>query len=202
MFAPEDFLLHLAINFFRDRRFYSLAALSQLTDIAELSRFYRERGWIDWQRLADTARGYGLEGPVACALTLAHDLNQAPIPDRAIEALWNGPIPSEELAAFAMERVLGSHEWATTELVPAHTNYGIRSLLQSVLHRLFPTRASMVHKYGDASPRSYLKHVGARLPTIAHLLARPWSINNELMVDRWLHSLYSKPPTVADSTDD
>ena len=200
--APEDLLLHLAVNFFRDRRFYSLAALSQLTDIAEVCRFHARSEGIDWATLRSRARNYGIDGPVACALTLAAGLVDAPVPSSTVGSMWPREVPTKELAVFASERVLACRSWTATELVPAGKAYGLRSLIGATLRRLFPSRAHMTKQYGQAGVAVYARHVGQRLPGLLHILIRPWSIGGELTVDRWMHSLYRKPPTAADMTDD
>ncbi len=64
--SPEDLLIHLTLNFYRDRRFRSAAALRQLCDVAEVLKFYGDR--MRWQLFLENVNDYQLAGPVGCVL--------------------------------------------------------------------------------------------------------------------------------------
>ena len=102
--SPEDLLIHLTLNFYRDRRFRSAAALRQLCDVAEVLKFYNNR--MRWQIFLDNVKEYQLDGPVGCVLYLAQELLDAPVEPRVAQELWPEKFDETQIERFLRRRVI------------------------------------------------------------------------------------------------
>jgi hypothetical protein len=191
--APEDMVLHLCLNFFRDRRFYSRGAIGQLCDLSEALRHHPS---LDWGAIVERSVRYGVAGPVACALRLAQLLLDAQIPDRVVPELAPAMLDSD-VAAFARLRVATTRSWVTTELVKPEEPYGRLSLLRSILRRIVPTREYMRLHYGDAGVDTYWRRFGHAAQLLAKFVQRPSELTDDLGVDRWVHALQESGRTKA-----
>ena len=69
--SPEDLLLHLCLHFSANHRF-SILEMRNLCDISETIKRYQAE--INWETLADRARGYGTGKYVYCTLLMAVEL--------------------------------------------------------------------------------------------------------------------------------
>jgi hypothetical protein len=187
LLAPEDLLVHLCLNFFRDRRFQSARALCQLCDIAEVIQHYRT---IDWETLGKRSETYGVAGPLACSLHLARSLLDAPIPEETVRSLAP-QIKERDLAEFARQRVVTARQWVASELVGPGDPYDGKTMVRAAAGRIIPTREYMRRHYGNARFGSYLRRLGQAVRLGARFVCRPSELNSELGVDRWMHSLYS-----------
>ncbi|MBI4219103.1 MAG: nucleotidyltransferase family protein [Chloroflexi bacterium] len=193
--SPEDQLIHLCLNFFMDRRFRSGNALNQLTDISEVSK--GRAGSVDWDLLASLATEYRVAGPLGCALVLAADMVEAPLPSDTLNRLWGPERIDADLSRFAARRVLSSEEFIARELIEPGRDYSTLAVARSMFRRLFPAREYMVSRYGDsARGLAGLRMYGLRLGEGAAMFvrggARPGALREDLAVDRWLHSLYGR----------
>jgi hypothetical protein len=185
--APEDLVLHLSLNFFRDRRFHSRGALRQLCDLATVVGQYE----VDWGALAERSRGYDVAGPVACTLRLARLLLNARVPRWIVPAL--APRMSDRDAeAFARSRVVTTRRWVATELVKPQEVYGNMTLMRNVLRRIVPTREYMRLHYGTAGFDNYWRRLAQSAQVFGHFVQRPSELTDDLTIDRWVHSLYGK----------
>ena len=185
LLSPEDMALHLCLNFFRDRRFYSRGAIGQLCDLAETLRTYP----LDWEAFAQRARSYRIAGPVACSLRLVQVLLDAPVPEEVVSSLAPAMMPGD-LAAFARLRVVTTRSWVTTELVKPQHRYGGVSLMWSIVRRIVPEREYMRLHYGGAGVDSYWRRLGHAGQLLAKFLRRPSELTDDLSVDRWVHGLH------------
>lgn len=192
--APDDMVFHLALNFFLDRRFHSLAALGQLCDLSEV---VKQRDELPWERLVSNVKDCGLGGPTASTLALARDLLDAPVPERVIEDLYPAGVDRERLAAFADERVASTRSWLARELVGAGHTYSKSSMVGGMLKRLVPSRRYMISRYGAqargwAGLRVYAKRWGEGIAYALGAARKPTEFQADLATDRWLHSLTFK----------
>ena len=188
--APEDQLIHLALNFFRDRRYHSRGALGQLCDLSETIRQYP----IDWRAVVDRGARYRIGGPFACSLQLARSLMDAPIPDGVVQSLAPR-MAARDVDAFARMRVVTTRSWVATELVRPEDEYGGVSLARGILRRIVPTREYMRERYGTAGLDSYWRRLGYAAQVFAQFLQKPAGLTDDLSVDRWVHSLYEPERT-------
>jgi hypothetical protein len=192
--APEDLLIHLAINFFQDRRLKSMVALRQLCDIAEALRFHQDN--ISWKLFLENVRVYRLEGPVGCVLYLAQCLLDAPVPEEAARQLWPNGFNELQMERFTRRRVLGTRDWVAHALVDPRQSYRPGTVVAAVLRRLFTGGGVMENGDGPSDSRgsSLFAHLGqmaggARI--LIHSMCRPKEIREDLAIDRWHHSLYA-----------
>lgn len=192
--APEDLLVHLSLNFFLDRRFHSVAALRQLCDVAESVRHYQHQ--IQWPMLVENLREYGVEGPVTSVLHQAKVLLGAPVPDELLQA------PSlrsqdREMAHFLRRRVLDTRHWVARGLAAPGEKYQTRRVGAEALRRFVPSRRHLAQRHhrpahGIRSFLLYAEHIGVGISTMARAMARPQATLEDLAIDRWLHSLYTR----------
>jgi hypothetical protein len=188
--SPEDLLLHLCLNFFRDRRFHSVRALCQLCDIAEVIRHY---GPMDWDALVTRGKSYGVAGPLACSLGITRALLDAPVPAEVTRSLAP-QMKEQDLMVFTRRRVATTRQWAASELVAPSEPYRGMSLIRAVVRRTVPTREYMRLHYGSAGLESYCRRFGQAVRVLARFARRPSELNEDLGVDRWMHSLYEGKP--------
>jgi hypothetical protein len=185
--SPEDQVLHLSLNFFRDRRFHSRGAIGQLCDVSESVA----QAALDWDAIVERGRRYRIGGPLACTLALARMLLDAPVPEGVLSSL--APALSERnVAAFARLRVVTSRSWVTTELVKPQEPYGHMGLVRAILRRIVPTREYMRLHYGEAGFGTYWRRFGRAARMLAGFVQRPSELTDDLTVDRWVHSLYEQ----------
>ncbi len=194
--SPGDLLIHLAIHFFKDRNSSSNTALGQLCDIARVARFYESR--IDWRSLCRVISESGLSGPVYCAFYPAMMLLDAPIPVDVVEYLSPSASCVKDVERFIRRRVLG-RDWMAKELIPPVSPYRWRAVPLAILGRIFP-RDGLPASQNYVSVKSkgsffpllllILQRSSKGLSAIAKLIANPARIYEDIVTDRWMHSLY------------
>lgn len=193
--GTEDLLLHLCLNFFLHRRFRSSAALGELCDIAETLRYCSDS--IAWPGLVQGARECGLAGTTASALFLAQQLLDAPVPTQVLEQLWPQGFSHREVRRFVLRRVFGTLPWVAKELVSPGRPYTITAALGAIPRRVLPGRRYMVSRYGPSARGkalylSYLARLGQALALLLRFVRRPGALREDILIDRWMHSLYSR----------
>lgn len=193
--GTEDFLLHLSLNFLLHRRFRSSASLGDLCDIAETVRCYGDT--IAWPTLVKGAREYGLAGPAALGLFLAQQLLDAPVPAQVLGQLRPQGFSHREVRRFVLRRVLGTQQWVAKELVSPGRPYTITAAMRAMPRRLLPSRRYMVSRYGPSARGKalylrYFSRLGEGLAILMRLARRPWALREDVLVDRWMHSLYAR----------
>lgn len=190
--CPEDFVTHLTINFFKDLRFNSFAALGELCDLSETVRLYSDN--INWDLLVREVRAAGLEGPVFCGLYLAQQVTDAPIPDKVLLQLQPDDFDPRDAERLVRQRVLGEY-WVAKALVDPRSPYSWRTVTLGMLRRVFPSRHSLAEHY-DVPVQSkgikylYFRRLAEALSIATRLAVKPGEMREDLAVDRWLHSLY------------
>ena len=190
--CPEDFITHLTINFFKDLRFNSFAALGELCDLSETVRQYSDS--INWDLLVREVRAAGLEGPAFCALYLAQQITDAPIPNKVLAQLQPDNFDPKDAERLVRQRILGDY-WVAKALVDPRSAYSWRTVTMGMLHRVFPSRQSLAEHY-DVPVHSkgikylYFRRLAEALYIATRLAVKPGEMREDLAVDRWLHSLY------------
>jgi hypothetical protein len=191
--APEDLLLHLALNFFLDRQLRSKKALRQLCDISEVIRYYL----IDWDNLAQRSNAYQVAGPLACSIRLAQVLLDAPAPTDFVHYLAPG-LSDADLEKFARQRVIPVRGWVASGLVESGTPNGGLGLLHAMVRRIVPPREYMRLHYGGAGFKAYRRRMGQALGFLVRFARHPSELSDDLSVDKWMRSLYGQQ-AVSDS---
>jgi hypothetical protein len=192
--CPEDFITHLAINFFKDLRFNSFSALAELCDIAESIRFHSAS--INWDLLVREVRLARLQGPVFCGLYLAQQVTNAPIPEEVLSQLQPDDFNPKDAERLVRHRVLGEY-WVAKALVDPRSPYSWWSVALGMLRRVFPSRQSLAEHYGVPVHSKgikflYLRRLAEALRIATRLVIKPGEVREDLAVDRWLHSLYGR----------
>ena len=191
---PEALLASLAVNFLKDRRFYSYSALGQLCDIAEVVRTYA--GQIDWTAYDRSGPYSELRGVLFGALHPARYLLDAPVPDQVIEDMKPSGYTARVASNLVRDRVIGK-TWIAKDLGGGHRSYSIWELPKLVLERVFVNRHQFEYSQGGNVKTNRLGHLwynvhrfaGAALIGVKSLV-RPRGLYDDLSVDRWLKSLY------------
>jgi len=190
--APEHLVIHLAVHFFLDRRFRSYAALGQICDLAEALRHYETE--MDWPFMKQEVLAHELCGPVHCGLSLARRLLKAPMPVEVLDWLTPQGFDSGSAQLFLRRRVLDTKPVLASSLVTPRSEYDLPNLAGGMLRRLFPTRAYMREHYGNTvrTPgfyRGYLRRISGAGSLLMQYLRNPIELWQEVVVDRWIHSL-------------
>ncbi len=192
--APEDLLIHLALNFFLDRRFRSGGALRQLCDVSESIRYYRES--IDWQLFLDNVDEYRLSGPVGLVLHLAALLLGARVPTEVSQQLGSQRFTTHQVERFLRRRVLDARNWVWAARPLGSPDGEYRSGREdiSALRHFIPRPC-----YFGGRPRKpvsgarglcvYTAHTLKRLGVLRYALIRPREMWEDLAIERWHHSL-------------
>lgn len=190
--GPEDLLTHLAINFFKDRRFYSYSALGQLCDIAEVTRSYA--GQINWSALTGQITHDNLRSPVFLGIYLAQHLLGAGVPDQILRQLEPAEFRPKDVERMVRQRVLGD-KWVAKALVAPNSSYSWRTFPLAMLKRLFPAKRYLADRYNVPVQSKqvyylYLRRLAQAFTMGARFVAKPGETRDDFAVDRWLHSLY------------
>ncbi len=191
VFQPEYQLANQCLNFFKDRLLFSYSALGQLCDVAEVVRAHRHR--LDWSLFGSSGPMASLTGPVFCALYLARQLFEAPVPTSALARLAPVGFAPDDARRLITRRVLAD-EWAAKEIVSPNQGYGILKLVRGMIHRVFEARENIAVRYGVPSDSKrvyllYFRRVAKALRIGTSMLRKPGSTRDDFATDRWLHSL-------------
>ncbi len=177
--APEDLLVHLCINYFKDarQRFPSHGALGKLVDVAETLRCYE--GDLDWELFAANVAAFRVAGPVVCVMAAVAELLGAAPPPRVSEGLSPPSLTPAALQRFIEHKVLRPPRdpWHFHELVEPPDAVTWPRQAKSALRRLL-----------HGAPDGQEEGSGA-----VWTLGRLGDIRRELQVDRWMHGLMSDP---------
>lgn len=188
---PEALLASLAVNFLKDRRFYSYSALGQLCDVAEVVRTYA--GQIDWTMFEPGGLYVEIRGILFGALHPAKYLLDAPVPDQVLENLKPPGYTARVAANLVRDRIMGK-DWVAKDLGGEHRDYRIWELPKLMLGRVFVSRRQFEYTNGHSNRVKYLSYNAHRLVSVVALglkfLVRPRGLYEDLSVDRWLNSLY------------
>ena len=189
---PEYFVMHLIVNFLKDRRFTSYAALGQLTDVAEVIRFSEFH--IDWPAFGRAASDLGLGVQAFYGLYLSRWLLDAPVPDGVLKELQPPDFHHKDVERLVRHRIL-RRDWVAKGLVAPNVRYRWWNIPGSMVRRVFPGKRYLAKYYDVPVPshqfsRLYFRRLFEAIPVFARLIARPDRAIEDLVVDHWLHSLY------------
>jgi hypothetical protein len=191
--SPEDCLTHLCLSFFLDRRFRSVAALRQLVDISELVLHYQDS--LDRDYFAGHTLRHGLAGPIFCALLTCQRLLGTSPPTDVLSELRPRGFDLDMMDLVIDRRVLGLREWAAHDLVSPGEAYTLRNTMKSAFTRLFPGRSLLEERYrrlgtaGRPLPLLYWQRLMELSRLAVTSLISPRDLGQDLLVDRWMHSL-------------
>ena len=164
--SADDLLLHVCLHFTRNRiggsyrNRHTGGALAQICDIARIVD-----GPLDWERLTESARSYGLRARVFLGLFAARELG-VPIPAAVITELQPPGFDQRLGRRLVALRVLrdGDH-------MPVRT-----------LRWMFAPSREVLSRGWSADPtaplslaRAYMRRARAQAPLARSTLARPWS---------------------------
>ena len=195
--APSDQLIHLAINFFLDRRYRSEASLQQIVDLAAVLRHYEAD--IDWEALELTVQRYGLQGPVYCGLSVASHLLQTSAPPETLDRIRPHAFSESAMHRFIKARVMTTDRVMASEWVNPKRAYSIWNLATGVSRRILANPSYLRRRYSSpetATPlwRLYVDRFTDGGSLLLRNLLRPLRIWRELRVDRWIHALQDGGP--------
>jgi Uncharacterised nucleotidyltransferase len=179
--SPDDLLLHVCFHFTRNRlggshgRRNTGGAIAQLADIARLV----ERETIDWDRLARSARSYGLETRVFLALFAAHELG-VPVPAYAMT----------NIRPAGFDTDLG-RRLVELRVVRGGDHLPVRSLKWMIA----PSREALERRWQATgeSKRSlalaYARRARANAPLLRSALRQPWTVVQDRRLNDRIYSL-------------
>lgn len=194
LLKPEPLLATLAVNYLKDRRFYSYSALGQLCDVAEVLRKYD--GFIDWDQFARGSMFSDLRGVMFGTLYTARGLLDAPVPDAVLDDLTPRDFRPEMADNLVRDRVLG-REWLAKNISGTGDRRSRWSLPFRMVRRVFLSRHQFEYRRqstGRASTGEYLlancRRMWDATRMAGKLVVRPKRLYEDVSVDRWLTSLY------------
>jgi hypothetical protein len=164
--SPEDLLLHVCFHFTRNRlggsarRRNTGGALAQIADINQIV----SKAAVDWDALASTARGYGLQARVFLGLFAARELG-VDIPRHTLEGLRPAGFDPELGRQLIALRVLraGDH-------LPVRSLRWMFAPSREALQRGWNADATATLSLA----RAYLRRARAHVPEARSALRRPW----------------------------
>ncbi|MCH7971190.1 MAG: nucleotidyltransferase family protein [Chloroflexi bacterium] len=191
---PEALLASLAVNFLKDRRFYSYSALGQLCDVAEVVRTYA--GQIDWTMFEQGGLYVEIRSILFGALHPAKYLLDAPVPDQVLENLKPPGYRARVASNLVRDRIIGKN-WVAKDLGGEHRAYSSWELPKLMLRRVFVSRRQFEYLQGASEKTTRAAYLMANLRRLMNAatlavksLIRPRGLYEDLSVDRWLNSLY------------
>lgn len=191
--TPEYALATLAVNFMKDRRFYSYSSLGQLTDVAETIRVNAKS--IDWGMFTKKPMFESVRGVTFCTLYLSKHLLGAAVPDSVINDLAPVDFRSSEMTRFVNQRVFGKTWWARG-LGNGTGHFHWRNLPRLVITRLFSNKADTEEvsnsggKKDDGNADSYIQRIWGAVILATTMIRNPMNLYRDVATDKWLHSMY------------
>ena len=201
IFQPEYQLASLCQNFFKDRLIFSYSALGQLCDVAEVVRAHQRR--LDWSLFGPSGPMASLTGPVFCALYLARQLFEAPVPTSQLVRLAPLGFAPDDARRLITRRVLGD-DWAAKQIISPNQEYGVLKLVQGMIRRVFEGRDTIADRYGvpSSSKRVYLLYfhrIAEAFRLGVSMVRKPGLTRDDFATDRWLHSLQHSGGPIGDT---
>jgi hypothetical protein len=192
VFAPEDLLIHLGINFLSDRRYKSAVALSQLCDISETIKHNGDS--LDWDLIVGASREIGFAAGLYAILYACRRILGTPVPADAMQKLR--PVQFEPGVAdlFLRRRVLDTDQWLAHALVAPQTPYSGGRVLGAVFGRLSRLLGDIFRRNGHDDRRKLeaLARIRAGFPQLFRVILKPSKLKEDLLLDRWLHDLHQQ----------
>ena len=191
MLAPEDILIHLSIKFLLDRRYSSKSALGQLCDISEVLLQYSDS--LNWNLIEEVSQEYGIAPGLHFVFYACEQLLGSQVPTGILARLKPLEFNPSLAKLFLRRRVLSTKPWLAHELVAFGSTYTLRRAIRAALGRLLPTQKHIFRKNGlrEYPNHLYLKRVTEQLKRVSRATLRPSELKEDLLLDRWLHDLYS-----------
>jgi hypothetical protein len=191
VFAPEDNLIHLCINFLSDRRYQSSKALGQLCDISELIKYYRET--LDWDLASKVAHVHGLSSMVHLALYACEQLFDTPVPSGVLDKFRPKEFNIALADLFIKRRVLDMRPWLAHGLADSNIHRSQLGTYRAIIVRFFNLVKDIFKKNKLGTQRGHmgLRRIGYILLRLAQGLLKPSELKNDLKLDRWLHDIYN-----------
>ena len=146
--SNENLLMHLALHTSYQHHFNS--GLKPFCDIAELLLHHREK--IDWGRLTQDAKEWGLAKSLYLTLTMVEDLLQVNVPRAALGALEPGDF-NPEVVSVLREHVLAGHPDLTINLAEIMDEAGSLDKVTRLWRRIFIPPETLAREY-NVSPHS------------------------------------------------
>jgi len=188
--APEDLLIHLSLNFIRDRHYDSRNAIGQLCDISEVITYFSES--LNWNLLETTAKELGIEPTLHCALYICKQLLGTDVPANVLSRIQPSGFNRSIITLFINRRILDTREWVLLDWIAPINKYSLYGALQAIIYRTFYIPKKVFQENG--SRRRKLTHytglLGYMVPKLIKSLLKPSGLREDLVLDRWLHDLY------------
>ena len=191
--TPEYAVATLAVNFMKDRRFYSYSSLGQLTDVAETIRASEDR--IDWSVLAREPIFESLRGVTFCALYLAKNLLGAAVPNSVVHELAPVDFQLADMTRFVDQRVFGK-TWFARGLGNGAGHFRWRNLPRLLMTRFFSNGADVEDIANEVSASnignagSFRHRLWGAVILGASFALNPSKLYRDIATDKWLHSMY------------
>jgi hypothetical protein len=189
--SPEDLLIHLSIKFLLDRHYNSGSALGQLCDISEVIKHYGDS--FDWNLLEKAANDYGIAPGLHFALYSCKQLLHTQVSASVLQRLRPPDFNPELARDFLLRRVLDKRAWLAHDLVTSQLPYSRRRALWAIVKRFFciPKEVSQKYSFWRCITSFYFGRMKNILPRLWRALLRPKELKQDLLLDRWLHDLFS-----------
>ena len=190
-FSPEDLLIHLCIHFLMDRHYQSMHALGQLLDISKIVSYYGDS--LDWNLVDKVAQDFNITPGLHCVFYFCNQLLGTSAPASVIDSWQPSDFDLRIASLFIRRRVMDDRPWLAHDLVPSKYHYSKFRIALSIIKRFFdfPVEIYKRHGFGKNTSILLLSRVGDIFPKIGKGLTRPSELKEDILLDRWLHDLYS-----------
>jgi hypothetical protein len=189
--AMEHQLIHLSINFLLDRYYTSRFAIGQLCDISEI--IISEGESLNWDLVVGTAHEYLSGAVLHCVLYACQQLLNSQVPTSVLACLQPLEFDSSRAQSFLRRRVLDNKPWLAHRLVAPGSSYTLTRALLAAVGRIVPVPKKFSRKLGLREYSNHLcrKRAIEKLRRVIYAMLKPLEIKEDVMLDRWLHNLFS-----------
>jgi len=189
--APEDLLVHLGLNFIRDRRDSSNSAIGQLCDISEVILHHDDS--LDWNLIERTSKEYGVGATLYSTFYICQQLLGTQVPESVLSRLRPPGFDPSLANLLIYRRLLSTTDWIRLDWVALEYKYSRYRALLAIISKLcyIPLKIFQEHESRRHKLTYYFRYFKNMVPALARVLFRPSELKQDLLLDRWLHDLYS-----------
>jgi hypothetical protein len=188
-FAPEDIVIHLCLNFLFDRKYHSLKALGQLSDISEIIKYYQNS--LDWDLIVNVGQEHGFTSALHLAFYACQQLLDTPISPDIMARFCPVAFDPDLANSFLKRRVLDTRPWLIHGLADSSPDHRKLGLIYAVYDR-FSNIIGNIMKNREHRWALALSWAAYLFSEIGKAIIQPSKLKEDLRHDRLLHKLYKE----------
>ncbi|MFC1948351.1 nucleotidyltransferase family protein [Chloroflexota bacterium] len=189
--APEELLIHLSLNFIRDRHYDSRNAIGQLCDISEVITYFRES--LNWNLLETMAKELGIESTLHCALYICKQVLDANVPTNVLSSIQPSGFNTSILTLFINRRIFDTRDWILLDWMAPKRKYNLYKSMLTIIYKILRIPLQVFREDGFRKRKLiyYIYLIRNTIPELMKHLKTPSKLREDVILDRWLHDLYN-----------